>query len=679
MKKLKATMIMILIIGTAGIASAQDSSGNWIRNLTTREFMDLQSYRMIDVDRLEDAPTIDGRDFPEVFDWREMDGVTSVKDQAQCGSCWAFAAIGVLEAQLLIQTGVEYNLSEQQLVDCDPASYGCSGGMTESAWSYLQWEPARIEADYPYEAVDNTCRSKQYPAYVRTNGYEAFNGSVDAIKAALMDYGPVATSMGANDNLKAYSGGCYADDSNTQINHGIVIVGWDDTVCDGGSWIVKNSWGDDFGEDGFFYIRRGDVHLGDYYSMVYFEILPAVDFSVPQIEFLSTVGARPEAGDRVNSDFIVTNAGRETATGVTADLSTESSLITIINGSVTLPDLPVGESSVQTGVFEFTVSELAMAGDTVNLILTIQGDNGENQIPVTLLIGPMFPLYTNDFEGDSDEGWTHGANRNDQWVRGMHGETDFPRFDPIAPFSGTHMWGNRLSKSGNYAANHSTWLTSPVYDCTGHQQLFLRFKRWLSIEKGIYDTALLKINGVVAWENPSQDDLIDTSWQDVLLDITDFISAQNTLQIAFELTSDGGLEFGGWNIDDLAILSSMDPEFEQRFTGGLHMELGMPDILMEQDDAFLLYYQTWNYGTRKDVTEFIALEVAGQFWFWPNWTQDVASRSRSVDSESFNLETVLSFDWPAIEGHAAQLRFWSAAVDSVSGALFDYTFIEWGW
>lgn len=670
-------MLVNVTVGS-GLVSGQESSGNWIRDLTTQEFMELQTYRMLDPELIKQAPELDGRDFPEVFDWREMSGVTSVKDQAQCGSCWAFGAIGVLEAQILIQTGVEYNLSEQQTVDCDPGSYGCGGGTIESAWSYLGWEPARIEADYPYEAVNGTCRAKAYPAYVRATGYEVFNGSVEAIKTALMDYGPVATSMGANDNLKMYSGGCFQDDSNTQINHAVVIVGWDDTVCEGGSWIVKNSWGDDFGESGYFYIRRGDLHLGDYFSRVFFEILPAVDFSISQFEFASSTGEWPEAGDTVHAAFSVTNTGWETATGVTAQLTTESSLVTILQDSVNLSDLAVGQTSTLTSVFQIAVSAAVLPGTIVDFTLTISGDNGENSESVAMLIGPMFPLYSNDFEGESDEGWTHGANRNDQWVRGMHGETDFPRFDPVNPISGSHMWGNRLNKSGNYAANHSTWLKSPLLDCTGHQQVFLRFKRWLSIEKGIYDKAVIRVDGEQIWGNPAQDDLIDLTWKDILLDLSEY-ATDGQIQISFELQSDGGLEFGGWNIDDFQLLSSRNEAFEQYFSDGMSLQLGMPDTVMENGDQFLLYYHLWNYGNIRNITEYIALEVGGNFWFWPDWTPAIDSRTRAVEASSFNLETILSFAWPEIQGHAENLRFWGAILDSGSGSLFDYTLIEWGW
>ncbi len=670
----------VVLMGITGTTDAQETRGNWIRELSEEEFMALQTYQMLDTSDLKPYPRSEGRDFPDVWDWREMTGVTDVRDQGQCGSCWAFTAHGVLEAQLLIQTGVHYDLSEQQLVDCTPGSYGCNGGNTETAWSYLSWEPARIEVDYPYEAENGECRTRSYPAYVRTTGYDAYYSvDQDDIKQALMDYGPVATHMGANDNLKAYTGGCYADDSTTQINHGVVIVGWDDTVCDGGSWIVKNSWGLDFGDNGYFYIRRGDVHLGEYFSQVYFEIIPAVEFEITYIDFLATGNTWPVAGDSAGLEFTVKNSGRESAVNVVATLTSDSPLVSIIGDTLSLPDLAVGESIDVNDAFNVSIASGALPGEMIPFELIVTSDAGESRVPASLVVGPIFPFYSNDFEGDSDEGWIHGSNRQDQWSRGMPGESDFPRFDPEVPYSGEHMWGLRLNKSGNYPANHNTWLNTPVFDCTGHSRVVLRFKRWLSVEKGIYDHATVVVNGETVWTNPTATDLIDTSWQDILMDVTEYIGQDGLLQITFTLDSDGGLEFGGWNIDDFQLLSGVDSTFQTTWQDRMDLDILMPDLLMEPSDTFLLYTEIRNYGPERDINEFIALEVGGMFWFWPEWTETPGYQMRTISGESFTISTVLTFAWPEISGHAEGIRFWQAALEATSGSVLDYDMIEWAW
>jgi C1A family cysteine protease len=668
------TMAGFVVLGITVMTSF--ANDNWIRDLTEQEFMELQTYQMIDDDMIRDPVTTSGREFPEIFDWREMNGVTSVKNQGNCGSCWAFAALAVLESQLLIHTGVEYNLSEQHLVDCDPFSWGCGGGNMESAWMYMEWEPARLESDYPYEASDEECRAELHPGYVRTIGYDAYAGSVDAIKEALMDYGPLATSMGANSQFQNYSGGCYADDANTPTNHGVVIVGWDDTVCEGGSWIVKNSWGTQWGENGYFYIRRGDLRLGNYFSMVYFEMLPAVTFEVK--EFVTEIDY-PQADQMVHASCIVENTGFETAENTVASISTDSASIVFVSDTITLPDMSFGESFSLIDAFSFEISPDAEPGELVQFTVTVQSDNGISSETFYMLIGPVYPVYHNDFEGDSDEGWTTWANRRDHWTRGKHADDSSPFFDPTLPYSGSHLWGQRLITTGKYPGNHSTYLLSPRFDVSDYDQLYLRFKRWLTVEKGIYDQATILVNDKTAWENPQNNHLLDSAWQDIYLNLSEFIGEDGHLQIAFTLDTDAALEFGGWNIDDLEILTPIDQAFQQNLAERLDTYLGMPILTLDAGDQFLLYSELRNYGHEKNIAEYIALEVMGEFWFWPEWTQTISSRVRSVPEESFHVETILTFEWPVVDDSFDGVRFWSAVLEQETGGVFDFTFIEWGW
>ena len=673
-RSMQIMLISLLIVNVVGLKGY--ASDNWIQRLSEQEFMDLQTYYMLDPELIQEPPVTSGREFPEVFDWREMNGVTHVKNQGQCGSCWAFAALAVLESQLLIHTGIEYNLSEQHLVDCEPFSWGCRGGNMESAWMYLEWEPARLESDYPYEASDEECRAALYPAYIRTTGYDAYAGSVEAIKEALMNYGPLATSMGANNEFQNYSGGCYADDANTPVNHGVVIVGWDDTVCDGGSWIVKNSWGTQWGENGYFYIRRGDLRLGNYFSMVYFEVLPAVSFDVN--DFATDV-EYPQAGQVVKAGFVVENTGFDPATDSVARISTESSAITFVTDEFSLPDLSYGEYYDASNAFTFEIAPDAEPGELVEFTISVEAVNGMSEKTVYMLTGPVFPVYYNDFEGDSDEGWTTWSNRRDHWTRGMHGDDSDPFFDPMKPYSGTHMWGQRLISTGTYPSNHSTYLLSPLFAVSDYDQLYLRFKRWLTVEKGIYDQATILVNDRIAWENPPNNYLLDSAWQDIYLDLSEFIGNDDYLQIAFTLDSDVALEFGGWNIDDLEILTPVNDTFKQNTDGRLDVYLGMPLLELAAGQQFLLYSELRNHGLAKNIVEYIALEVLGEFWFWPEWTHAISSRSRAIPADSFQVETILTFEWPVTDDPFDGVRFWSAILEQQTGGVFDYTFIEWGW
>ncbi|MBN2447176.1 MAG: hypothetical protein JXO22_10635 [Phycisphaerae bacterium] len=214
------------------------------------------------------------RDLPAAFDWRDHAGVTPVKNQGGCGSCWAFAAVGSVEAAIRLSTNTITDLSEQWLVSCTNAGT-CAGGWHDSAIRYMIAgngyvdecgdEGAVLEVSCPYTANDDACGCPYiHPYYVTSLGDVGWSSSITAIKQAILDYGPVSACIGVNDAFHAYTGGVFNACSPGWIDHCIVIVGWDDSQGTNGVWIIKNSWGEDWGEDGYMLIEYGCSSVGDY-------------------------------------------------------------------------------------------------------------------------------------------------------------------------------------------------------------------------------------------------------------------------------------------------------------------------------------------------------------------------------------------------------------------------------
>jgi C1A family cysteine protease len=219
-----------------------------------------------------------GAKFDSVFDWRTHQGlygttgVTKIKDQGDCGACWAFSGVAQLESMIKIYGEVELDLSEQQVVSCKRPGVGCdSGGTTEMAYDLFRQTGAVSEACMPYHANDTDpcsqsydCEkwAKIYASPDTTLGYHAVSPNEEAIKAALL-LGPVNSYFAVEDTFFSYTGGCYDRDNFLPINHAVLIVGWDDRMCNGaGAWIVKNSWGPGWGENGFFYVKYGVAKIG---------------------------------------------------------------------------------------------------------------------------------------------------------------------------------------------------------------------------------------------------------------------------------------------------------------------------------------------------------------------------------------------------------------------------------
>lgn len=193
------------------------------------------------------------QDLPARFDWRDQGVVGPVRDQAQpvyCGSCWAHGTTAAFESAIAIRTGTLPDVSPQQLVSCSPSYGTCNGG--NFAFGFYRQVGANHEVDFPYAARDvacNTSAAKHEKA--ATWGYVGQSGrqpTIDELKRAIFTYGPVAVTVSSSRAWSSYTGGIYnACDSQT-INHIVALVGWDDADQ---VWIVKNSHGTQFGEQGY--------------------------------------------------------------------------------------------------------------------------------------------------------------------------------------------------------------------------------------------------------------------------------------------------------------------------------------------------------------------------------------------------------------------------------------------
>ncbi|XP_060249081.1 cathepsin S isoform X3 [Meriones unguiculatus] len=207
---------------------------------------------------------------PESMDWREKGCVTEVKYQGSCGACWAFSAVGALEAQLKLKTGKLLSLSAQNLVDCSTeAKYGnkgCGGGFMTEAFQYvIDNGGIDSEASYPYRAMNEKCHYNAKDRAATCSRYtELPSGDEDAMKEAVATKGPVSVGIDASHtSFFLYQSGVYDDPSCTdKVNHGVLVVGYGN--LDGKDyWLVKNSWGLHFGDQGYIRMARNkNNHCG---------------------------------------------------------------------------------------------------------------------------------------------------------------------------------------------------------------------------------------------------------------------------------------------------------------------------------------------------------------------------------------------------------------------------------
>ena len=190
---------------------------------------------------------------PQRFDWREKGVVGPIRDQASpryCGSCWAHGTTTVFESAIAIKTGVVPSISPQQLVSCQPTYGTCGGG--DFAFGYYQEQGANYDVDFPYVAADAPCKqdAAQHERVAEWGfvGSENREPTTEEIKQAIYHYGPVAVTVSSSVSWRAYRSGVYNACDSQSINHIVALVGWNDQTQ---TWIVKNSHGTAWGEQGY--------------------------------------------------------------------------------------------------------------------------------------------------------------------------------------------------------------------------------------------------------------------------------------------------------------------------------------------------------------------------------------------------------------------------------------------
>eukprot|EP00742_Colponemidia_sp_Colp-10_P001728 GILJ01001850.1.p1 GENE.GILJ01001850.1~~GILJ01001850.1.p1 ORF type:complete len:349 (-),score=63.76 GILJ01001850.1:198-1214(-) len=194
------------------------------------------------------------------IDWRKKGAVTPVKDQQQCGSCWAFSATEQIESNWALAGNSLVELSPQQIVSCDTTDGGCNGGDTITAFEYVE-KAGGLDTDkvYPYKSGSGdsgTCKFVKSGVVAKITGYKYVTQSKDEKQMeAALEQSPLSVCVEA-DTWQDYSSGIIKSNCGTDLDHCVQVVGMN-TESKVDYWIVRNSWNTDWGQDGYIYIQRG--------------------------------------------------------------------------------------------------------------------------------------------------------------------------------------------------------------------------------------------------------------------------------------------------------------------------------------------------------------------------------------------------------------------------------------
>ncbi|KAJ3704899.1 hypothetical protein LUZ61_008604 [Rhynchospora tenuis] len=200
---------------------------------------------------------------PTCVDWRSSGAVTPVKNQGNCGSCWSFSATGAMEGINKIKHGTLLSLSEQELVDCDTSCSGCNGGLMDYAFQWVIYNGGiTTESDYPYTSgstgTAGTCNyPKTYDYAVSLLSYQDVTANCESCLKNAVANQPVSVAIDASGSaFQFYSSGIFTGPCGTNLDHGVLVVGYGPCSTGTAYWIVKNSWGTSWGESGYIRMQR---------------------------------------------------------------------------------------------------------------------------------------------------------------------------------------------------------------------------------------------------------------------------------------------------------------------------------------------------------------------------------------------------------------------------------------
>jgi hypothetical protein len=343
-------------------------------------------------------PIVSSKNLPERYDWRELNGCTPVEEQFPCGICWAFATTDVLESAIKIHDGVEVDLSVQHLISC--THWTCASGWY--AFDFYSRDTCLIicpstegcgqvgavmDIDLPYvpslesDTVPCAC---PYPrpfsistwAFINEPGFPA---EIDVMKQAIVDHGPIAASIWASAGFWAYTGGIMNGCEDGWPDHMVIIVGWDDNQGTDGVWLIRNSWGTDWGEDGYARVEYGCNLIGNTAAYAVYDgpSEPYILCNLLEIDDSqgNNNGFLDPGEENIVLNITVTNVGM-TASNLEVSISAVNPDIIFSDAQSIFGDVPQAERLINSSDPLIFAIDPSFSGEYIDFVLEFSANDG---------------------------------------------------------------------------------------------------------------------------------------------------------------------------------------------------------------------------------------------------------------------------------------------------------------